>query len=164
MPLHGKVSVTNTGCPKVECAFWKCYCSKTVKHIDLNWCFLNSQHYDIWYSNLTFAKKKREMKKISIWKKILIFFWSKFFFKIFSKIFFALNQPKKRFKAKFFFQKISKKYLWYKFFIVFKLKFFVFPFSFLQRLGLNIKWWTLVRILVYHLIQFSSFLYLFQRF
>ena len=155
----------STGCPKVECAFWKCYCSKTVEHIDRNWCFFNRKDYNFWYSSLTFAKKKRKMKKISIWKKIQIFFLIKNFFQnFFLKIFFALNQPKKRFKAKYFFQKISKKYLWYKFFTVFKLKFFVFPFSFLQRLGLNIKWWTLVRILVYHLIQFSSFLYLFQRF
>ena len=28
--------VVFTGCPKVECAFWKCSCSKIVKHIDRN--------------------------------------------------------------------------------------------------------------------------------
>ena len=121
-----------TGCPKVECAFWKCYCSKTVQHIDSNWCFLNSQHYYFWYSNLTFAKKKREMKKFSIWKKILIFFDQNFFSKFFWNFFFALNQPKKRFESEKFFSKNFKKILWYKFFIVFKLKFFVFPFSFFK--------------------------------
>ena len=98
-----------TGCPKVECAFWKCCCSKTVKHIDQNWCFLNSQHYNFWYSCLTFVKKIREMKKISIWKKIPIFLDQKFFAKFFENFFFALNYPKMRFEAKNFFRKVSKK-------------------------------------------------------
>ena len=73
-------STVYTGCPKVECFFWKCYCSKTVKHIDLKWCFLDSQHYNFWYSCLTFAKKKREIRKILIWKQwkiyIIKFFWN----------------------------------------------------------------------------------------
>lgn len=57
---------------------------------------------DILISMLTFAKKKREMKKISIWKKILIFFLSNFFFQNFFEIFFRfLNRPKKGFFKKF---------------------------------------------------------------
>ena len=70
-------NIHNTGCPKVECAFWKCYCSKTIKHIDRNWYFFNSQDYNFWYSSLTFVKKKRKMKKISIGKKKIEYFWIK---------------------------------------------------------------------------------------
>ena len=114
--------VYNTGCPKVECAFWKCSCSKTVKHIDRNWCFLNSPHYDIWYSCLTFAKKKREMKKSFPLKKNSNFFGSKFFLEFFLKFFFALNQPKKPFlKSENFFSKNFKKNFMIQFFFFFKL-------------------------------------------
>ena len=68
------------GVSKWNVFFWKCYCSKTVKHIGLNWCFLNSQHYKFWYLNLTFAKKKREIRKFLIWKQwkiyIIKIFWN----------------------------------------------------------------------------------------
>ena len=91
----------------MECAFWKCSCSKTVKHIDRNWCFLNSPDYNFWYSCLTFAKKKREMKK-----KNSNFFGSKFFFGIFSEIFLRFKSTQKAIfkKRNFFFKKIQKKF------------------------------------------------------
>ena len=38
----------------------------------------------------------------------------KIFWNFFKKFFFAINQPKKEFKAKKNFQKISKKNFWYK--------------------------------------------------
>ena len=123
----------------MECFFWKCYCSKTVKHIDLKWCFLDSQHYYFWYSCLTFAKKKREIRKILIWKQwkiyIIKFFWN--FLKKFFRFQIAFWVDLKRKKI---FKKILKKIFDQKkleFF--FKLKFFSFPFTFLQRFGLNIK-------------------------
>ena len=108
-------------------------------------------------------KEKGNTKNFNL--KTMKNLYHKYFFEIFWKIFFALNRFLGWFKAKKIFKKKILNFLIKKnlnFF--FKLKFFSFPFSFLQRLGLNIKWWTLVRILVYHLIQFSSFLYLFQRF
>ena len=80
------IIVQCTGCPKVECLFWKCYCSKTDQHIDSNWCFLNSQHYIFWYSNLTFAKKKREIRKILIWKQWKIYIINFFFWNFLKKI------------------------------------------------------------------------------
>ena len=129
--LHETKNIT--GCPILKCAFWKCSCSKTAKHIDRRWWFLKSQDNIFWYSCLTFAKKKKEISKILIWKKILFFLGQKFFWNFFGKFFFALNQPKKGFRAKNFFQKISKKNLWYKIFFFFKWKFLSFPFSFLQR-------------------------------
>ena len=104
--------------------FWKCYCSKTVKHIDLKWCFLDSQHYNFWYSCLTFAKKKREIRKILIWKQWKIYIIN--FFLKFLKKFFALNRFLGWFEAK-------------KLEFFFKLKFFSFFLSFSQRLGMNIK-------------------------
>ena len=123
----------------MECAFWKCYCGKTVKHIDWNWCFSDSQHYNFWYSCLTFAKKKREIRKILIWKQwkiyIIKFFWN-FLKKIFRfQIAFWVDLKRKK-----IFKKILKKIFDQKkleFF--FKLNFFSFPFTFLQRFGLNIK-------------------------
>ena len=60
---------SHTGRPKVECVFWKCSCSETVKYIDWKWCFLKSTDYIFWYSNLTFSKKKKEMIKIWFEKK-----------------------------------------------------------------------------------------------
>ena len=119
----------------MECFFWKCYCSKTVKHIDLKWCFLDSQHYNFWYSCLTFAKKKREIRKILIWKQwkiyIIKFFWNflKKFFRF--QIAFWVDLKRKKIFKKIFDQKILE--------FFFKLKFFSFPFTFLQRFGLNIK-------------------------
>ena len=69
-----------TGCPILKCAFWKCSCMKTVNHVDRKWWFLKSQHNIFWYSCLTFAKKKKEMIKIFIWRKkifcIINFFWN----------------------------------------------------------------------------------------
>ena len=116
----------STGCPKVECLFWNYSCSKTVRHIGRKWCFLKSQDYIFWYSSLTFSKKKKEMKKFLIWKKKLFFFGQNFFSKFCWKFFFALNQPKKGFEVK---KKpiISKKNLWYNFFL-FKMKIFIISF------------------------------------
>ena len=99
------------GVRKWNVFFWKCYCSKTVKHIDLKWCFLDSQHYNFWYSCLTFAKKKREIRKILIWKQwkiyIIKFFWNflKNFFR-FQIAFWVDLKRKKIFEKKFWPKKI----------------------------------------------------------
>ena len=103
------------GVRKWNAFFWKCYCSKTVQHIDSNWCFLNSQHYIFWYSNLTFAKKKREIRKILIWKQwkiyIIKFFWN-FLKKIFRfQIAFWVDlKRKKNFRKNF--EKNFRKLAW----------------------------------------------------
>ena len=84
-------------------------------------------------------KEKGNVKNFNLKKKFL-FFWIKNFFGIFFLKFFSLQiNPKNNLKRKIFLQKIAKKILWYKFFTFFKLKFFSFPFSFSQRLGMNIK-------------------------
>ena len=127
------ITVHCTGCPILKCAFWKCSCSKTAKHIDRRWWFLKSQDNIFWYSCLTFAKKKKEISKILIWKKILFFLGQKFFWNFFWKFFFALNQPKKGFRAKKFFQKISKKNWWYKNFFFLQMKIFIISFFFFAK-------------------------------
>ena len=100
-----------TGCPILKCAFWKCSCRKTVNHIDRKWWFLKSQHNIFWYSCLTFAKKKKEMIKIFIWRKKKILY-QKFFFEIFWKFFFALNPFLGWFKVKKIFPKKFQKNFW----------------------------------------------------
>ena len=98
--------VWSTGCPILKCAFWKCSCRKTVNHIDRKWWFLKSQHNIFWYSCLTFAKKKKEMIKIFIWRKkkfCIINFFLKFFEKFFPLqiLFWDDLKRKKKFKKIF---------------------------------------------------------------
>ena len=84
-------------------------------------------------------KEKGNDKNFHLKKKK--FLYHKFFFEIFWKKIFALNPFLGWFKAKKNFPKKFQKNFWPKkkieFF--FKLKFLIFPFSFLQRLGKNIK-------------------------
>ena len=75
-------------------------------------------------------KEKGNIKNFNL-KKNSIFFWVKNFFGIFLEIFFfALNQPKKGFRAKKIFQKISKKIYDTKYFFSSKENFYHFLFLF----------------------------------
>ena len=62
----------------------------------------------LWYI-IIFWLKLGTFSQIRFWKKFLIFLGQNFFWNFFEKFFFAINQPKKEFKAKKKFQKISKK-------------------------------------------------------
>ena len=90
------------------------------------------------------CKKVKGNEKNFNLKKKSNFFGSKIFLEFFSEIFFRFNSTQKAIesekKFKKFQKKIPKKFLIQKkleFF--FKLNFFTFPFSFLQRLSMNIK-------------------------
>ena len=48
----------NTGCPTLECFFWNRLCYKTVWYPDMQWWFLYTRHYIIWYSYPNINKKK----------------------------------------------------------------------------------------------------------
>ena len=63
----------------------------------------------LWYI-IIFWLKLGTFSQIRFWKKFLIFLGQNFFWNFFEKIFFAINQPKKEFKAK---KKFSKRGLFF---------------------------------------------------
>ena len=63
---------------------------------------------------IIFWLKPGIFSQIRLWKKFPIFLGQNFFWNFFEKIFFAINQPKKEFKAKKIFSKNFKKNFWYK--------------------------------------------------
>ena len=67
----------------------------------------------LWYI-IIFWLKLGTFSQIRFWKKFLIFLGQNFFWNFFKKIFFAINRPKKQFKAKKNFSKNFKKNFWYK--------------------------------------------------